>query len=415
MAGPLGWCPVASGRTPGRGSRGPTIGAALWRLGPRWLFSVVLVAGPVVSAEKAAAQAGYPAPPTAVTKTVLSYLDSPGVLEGGLSAEVSQGVKVEWAGGFGLADIADKAPATAQTVYQIGSITKTFTAALVMQLVQAHKLGLSDHLGQFVPGLPYGQKVTIAELLDHTSGIPDYLNSRPSLLGADCPSPSGSAAKCPPLSPAQVVRWLAARPLEFSPGTQFSYSDSNFYLLGLVIERVTGQAYSPYLAAHVLRPLGLSHTGPCPPAMHPPAQAQGYADSIGLGIPEAFGNVPTDSEAFSAGELFSTAGDLTRWANDLGSGRVVAPGTYKKMATPAPLPGGVSAPYGHGLVLSPVDGQPSVGHDGGTPGFSSVVFHLPGPDLNIAVCFNTGNAVVAKLVESAIVEAVLTGKPDPLT
>ena len=83
---------------------------------------------------------GNPTPPAAVTKTVLSYLTSAGVLEGGLSAEVSRGSKLEWAGGFGLADIADKVPATAQTVYQIGSITKTFTAALVMQLVQAHKL-----------------------------------------------------------------------------------------------------------------------------------------------------------------------------------------------------------------------------------------------------------------------------------
>lgn len=413
MAGPLGWCPV--GQNCSQTSPRPSFGAPLWRRGPRSVVSVVLLAAPLVSAQKVPLHAAYPAPPAAVTKTVISYLDSPGVLEGGLSAEVSRGANVEWAGGYGLADTADKAPATAQTVYQIGSITKTFTAALVMQLVQAHKLSLSDHLGQFVAGLPFGQKVTIAELLDHTSGIADYINSTPSMLGPDCPSSSGSAAKCPPLSPAQVVKWLAARPLEFSPGTQFSYSNSNFYLLGLVIERVTGQAYASYLAAHVLRPLGLSHTGPCPPAMHPPAQAQGYADNIGLGTPEAVSNVPTDSEGFSAGELCSTAGDLVRWANDLASGRVVAPGTCKEMATPAPLPGGVSAPYGYGLVLSPVDGQPSVGHDGGTPGFSSVVFHLRALDLNIAVCFNTGDAVVAKLVESAIVEAVLTGKPDPLT
>ena len=169
-----------------------------------------------------------------------------------------------------------------------------------------------------------------------------------------------------------MVKWLAATPAPVQAGGRNGLTRTPIiYLLGLVIERVTGLPYGAYLGRHILGPPGLWHTGPCPPAMRPPTQAQGYASNIGLGAPPPVSNVPTDSEGFSAGELCSTVGDLVSWANDLASGRVVAPGTYKEMATPAPLPGGQRAPYGYGLGLLPVDGQPSVGHNGGTTGFST--------------------------------------------
>ena len=304
----------------------------------------------------------------------------------GVSAAVSRGSSLEWADSFGMADIAEKVPATAQTVYQIGSITKTFTAALVMQLVQRGKVELSDHIGRFVDGLPYGNEVTIAELLNHTSGIPDYANSSKPIWGDKCPAPSGSVAGCPELSSTQVLKWLATRPLRFVPGTQWSYSNSNYYLLGLVLERVTGQSYADYLERRILRPLGLSHTGVCPNDMRATSYALGYAPAPV--VLKAFGTHPFASEAFSAGELCSTAGDLVKWANDLASGRVVSARTYNEMARPTQLPNGRTAPYGYGLSLANFDGQPLVGHTGGTMGFRSFLFHFSNLGINIAVCFN---------------------------
>jgi D-alanyl-D-alanine carboxypeptidase len=350
-------------------------------------------------------------PPLAVSKTVLSW-HAPG----GLSVEVSQGGRVEWAGGFGWADVAGKIPATAETVYQVGSITKTFTAALVMQLVQEHKLELSERVGQFVTGLPYGHQVTIGELLDHTSGIPDYLDSKAPLQGPNCPSQSGSMTGCAGLDPSQLVHWLAAHPLQFPPGTKYSYSNSNYYLLGLVIDRVTGQAYNSYLASHLLAPLGLSHTGPCPDSMQAPSQAVG--NIVGLNATLApVGKYPMSSEFFAAGELCSTVGDLVKWSNDLASGKVVSPGTYNQMATAVRLADGVIAPNGYGLDVfsASVFGQPSVGHSGTTPGFSSLLLRLPGQDLDIAICFNTVYYVGSPIddyLSEGIVQTILTGKPN---
>lgn len=167
-------------------------------------------AGRALSASEATLR---PPPSRLVTeiRTEVRALDGLGV-----SVAVSRGGKLEWAAGFGSSDLAAKLPATARTVYQIGSITKTFTAALVMQLVEEGKLALGDRVGQFVHGLPWGRKVTIAELLNHTSGIVDYVNSKPSLLGPDCHPPS--VARCPALTPTQVTGWLAHHPLKSRRG-----------------------------------------------------------------------------------------------------------------------------------------------------------------------------------------------------
>jgi CubicO group peptidase (beta-lactamase class C family) len=363
------------------------------------LLTVPLLAAALLAGCSGPARATYPPPPAAVAAEIRPFLSSLG--GAGFSVALSRGSKVEWAGGFGSADLTKRVPATAQTVYQIGSVTKTFTAALVMQLVQEGELGLSDRVGQFVHGLPWGQRVTIAELLDHTSGIVDYAT----MLGADCPAPSGSGTRCPRLAPAQVVGWLARHALTFEPGTQYQYSNSNYYLLGLVIEQVTGQSYASYLQDHVLRPLALSHTGICPDKMGPPARAVGY---LFPGTrPVEVGAYPLASEAFSAGELCSTVGDLVAWIDDLASGRVVSPRTYKEMAAPAQVPGG-TAPYGYGLdlSLSPLADQPAVGHGGSTFGFMSLLLHLPRLDLNLAICSNVSSGAVPG-TEQAIATEVL--------
>jgi CubicO group peptidase (beta-lactamase class C family) len=336
-----------------------------------------------------------PATVAAVIRNEVSALDGLGV-----SVAVSHGAHLEWASGFGSVDLATKQPATAGTVFQIGSITKTFTAALVMQLVQERKLRLDDRIGQFVPWLPWGQRITIAELLDMTSGIVDYLNFLPSMLGPHCPSPSGSVTECPALTSGQVVSWLARYKLSFTPGTQSSYSNSNYYLLGLVLQRVTGESYNAYLEQRIIAPLGLSHTAPCPDQMSPPSDAIGYL--LGSRPIAVTGSYAFDSEAFAAGELCSTVGDLVKWSNDLADGRVVSASTYKEMTTPPSLPGAVPDSYGFGLEVDVIDDQPYVGHNGGTFGFTSNLYHFADLDLNVAICTDAfPTALTAELVSAA--------------
>jgi len=339
-----------------------------------------------------------PPPPAAVAAVIRNEVSA---LDGlGVSVAVSHGAHLEWASGFGSVDLATKQPATAGTVFQVGSITKTFTAALVMQLVQEGKLSLDERIGQFVPGLPWGQKITLAELVDMTSGIVDYLSfSRSSLLGPHCPSPSGSVAGCRALTSGQVVSWLARHKLMFTPGTLYSYSNSNYYLLGLAVQRVVGQSYNAYLEKRIVVPLGLSHTGPCPDQMSPPSDAIGY---LVVSHPVAVtGSYAFDSEFFAAGELCSTVGDLVKWANDLADGRVVSASTYKEMSTPPALPAAAPPdPYGFGLEVGVVADQNFVGHGGTTLGFVSDLYHVAKLDLNIAICTDAypASALTAELV-----------------
>ena len=379
-----------------RSAKRTKYGCAPWSTGNAFLalslLAVAFVAGPRVAPNL---NTPPPAGVVAVIRNEVSALDKLGV-----SVAVSHGAHLEWASGFGSVDLATKQPATAGTVFQVGSITKTFTAALVMQLVQDGKLSLDDHIGQFVPGLPWGQKVTLAELLDMTSGIVDYLNFLPSMLGPDCPSPSGSVTKCPALTSGQVVNWLARYKLSFTPGTQSSYSNSNYYLLGLVLQRVTGEPYNAYVEQRIIAPLGLSHTGPCPDQMSPPADAIGYL--LGSRPVAVTGSYAFDSETFAAGELCSTVGDLVKWANDLADGRVVSASTYKEMTTPPSLRGAIPDSYGFGLAVGVVDDQPYVGHNGGTLGFTSNLYHFADLDLNVAICTDAfPTALTVELVAGA--------------
>lgn len=367
----------------------PSTGTAFLALS---LLAVVFAAGPRVAPNL------NPPPPAAVAAVIRNEVSA---LDGlGVSVAVSHGAHLEWASGFGSVDLATKQPATAGTVFQVGSITKTFTAALVMQLVQERKLSLDDRISQFVTGLPWGHKVTLAELLDHTSGIVDYVNFLPSMLGPHCPSPSGSVTECPALTSGQVVSWLARHKLSFTPGTQFSYSNPNYYLLGLALQRVTGEPYNAYLEQRIIAPLGLSHTGPCPDQMSPPSDAIGYL--LGSRPVAVTGSYAFDSEAFAAGELCSTVGDLVKWANDLAGGRVVSASTYKEMTTPPSLPTALPDSYGFGLGMGVVADQNFVGHDGGTIGFVSNLYHFADLDLNVAICTDASpTALTAELVAGA--------------
>lgn len=311
-----------------------------------------------------------------------ALLNGPGA---GLSIGVIKGTDTLVWRGYGEANVELNAPATPSTVYRIGSNTKQFTAAIIMKLVQEGKISLNEPLSTYVPDYnTHGKTVTIRELLTHTSGIPDFFTS-----------PEFRKKLRFDLTPKQELAFSIRDSLDFPPGTHWSYSNTGYYLLGLIIEKITGSSYDRFVQDSLLTPLGLTHTyyGWRQPII--PNRAEGYAiaDSV-LGIgklshPELVNAPPISMKIpLSGGALSSTIGDLIRWTQLLSTGKVVAPSSYKLMSTPHILPNGRNTHYGFGLMIGDLDGHPAIGHAGGINGFQSMLFHYPDDSLTIAVLSN---------------------------
>jgi CubicO group peptidase (beta-lactamase class C family) len=240
----------------------------------------------------------------------------------GVSAAIARGDEVLVAKGYGLADIENSVPATDETVYRIGSITKQFTAAGIMQLVESGDVSLDDELTRFLPDYPtQGHVVTIEHLLNHTSGIKSYTG-----LGQRW-------RRTVPLdlSRDELVEMFKDEPFDFAPGERYRYNNSGYYLLGLIIEKASGQTYTEYLEEHVFPKAGLDATYYCDNRPIIPNRAEGYQivdgeivndDLIGMRQP------------FAAGSLCSTVTDLVKWTRALSSGAVVSPDSYVQMTTP---------------------------------------------------------------------------------
>lgn len=278
---------------------------------------------------------------------------------------------------YGAADIRQGDPVTADTPFQIASLTKQFTAAAVMQLVAAGKLDLDAPVAHYLTGLPAAaQAVTLRSLLTHTSGLPD-------LVGAKIRSYEVGEPIDPDDSRVDLAQAFAA-PLS-PPGAAYRYNNTGFYILGRVIEQVSGLDYAAYLQQHILTPLGLDHTSFC--AQPPPGAAQGYAWDAAT---QTFHPLKNDLDlVFSAGGLCSSARDLLAWQQALSSGQVVSPQAYAQMTTPNPLSDGTATSYGFGLNVTTAGGQVMISHGGAMPGFRAALVDYPARDLAIVVLANS--------------------------
>ena len=307
----------------------------------------------------------------------------------GFSIAVARGGDVVFADGYGFADVQGEAPASADTVYGIGSITKQFTAAAMLRLQEEEKLALDEDVSTHLPGYPSKlQRITIQQILSHTSGIPE-LTVQPSYRDA-------SDAAVPREA---IMREMLSLPLDFSPGTKWSYSNSGYVLAGMIIERVTGLSYATYLKDRLLGPLGLRHTSVCPDDMSSAPYARGYelqtgrwTRAIQLGQPlSLIPAAPVElSIASSAGAGCSTVLDLLAWTEALRSGRVVSPASYRLMTTPAGLADGSTVPYGLGFFLRRFGTHRVIVHGGIIEnGFVGMLGDFPDDRLTVAVLANT--------------------------
>jgi CubicO group peptidase (beta-lactamase class C family) len=271
--------------------------------------------------------------------------------------------------GYGMADREWNIPNTPETKFQVGSVTKQFTASCILQLIEQGKLGLDDKLSKFLPGFPKGDSVTIHMLLNHTSGIASYTGI----------AQFGSMARLS-LAKDSMIAFFSNRPYDFSPGTKYRYNNSGFFLLGYVIEKISGMSYSNYLRKNIFDKLNMTNTGVNQWDTILPMRAKGYsadkkkvvnADFISLDWP------------FSAGAIYSTVDDLYKWDRALYGTAVLTNASRQKMFTPG------KNNYGYGIVIDSLEKHPRIGHNGSIPGFLSVIARYVNDDVCVIVLSNT--------------------------
>lgn len=320
----------------------------------------------------------------AAAKTFLAKSHTPAT-----SIMVVQDGQVVYSHGYGYSDVANSTPATEATHYEIGSMTKQFTAAAVVQLQEAGKLSIDDKIAKYLPDAPYGDQITIRQLLTQRTGLTDYL----SIFGTGIKVADGDAAY------AKIMPAVAKKPLLFAPGSKYAYSNTNYIILGKLIETVSKQPYETYIREHEWAPAGMTQTTWVANEASTPNMALGYTLDKKTVVPS---EPLSDGWAWSAGAIVSTVGDFNLWSTALASGKIVSPAGYALMTTAdASTADGGGGHYAFGLTVGTFEGQPMIEHDGGTIGFGTDGAYFPKQDTRIIVftnsAFGDANALGQKI------------------
>jgi CubicO group peptidase (beta-lactamase class C family) len=316
--------------------------------------------------------------------------------ESGCVALVAENGKIIYEKAFGLADIQLNVPMRTEMVFRLGSISKQFTAISILQLMEKGKLALQDRVITHIPDYPaIGEKITIEHLLTHTSGITNITGMK-----------NFGDIKRNDLSTAEVVNFFKNEPLEFEPGTKWSYSNSGYILLGYIVEKVSGLPFAQYLEEQIFKPCQMTSSFLDDDGRIIKNRASGYAKKGDQTINAQFISMTIPH---GAGGIVSTVGDLYRWNRALLSHKMVTKSTLEKAFMRYKLSDGKETDYGYGWFFSNIQGIPTVEHGGGIEGFLTSSIYLPSKDLFVTVFSNsTGQSpefIAAKLA------AVTIGKP----
>ena len=273
----------------------------------------------------------------------------------GLSVGVMHQGRIVLARGYGVRSLATGEPVTPDTLFAAGSVTKQLTCAAALLLAQEGKLALDDRVAKYEPGLTRAADITLLDLGHHVSGYRDYY-----------PLDFVDRPMAKPRPPDEIIQDFAKRPLDFEPGTRWSYSNTGFLILGRVIERVSGEPFGSFLDRRILQPLGLRHTR-YEPRRDEPDLAQGYT-GFGLGEPQPA--VPEGEGWLAmAAALWSTPGDLLAWDLALLDGKVLSEASWRTMITPRRLADGRATNYGCGQFVRDRDAALVLTHEGIVAGF----------------------------------------------
>ena len=342
-------------------------------------FGTVLVVGVLasVAAQAQSIASLDPALQSRVDRIAAQVLEQTGVPSA--SVAVVKGGKLVYTHAYGKARLAaGKAPAVAATPemrYSIGSISKQFTATAILLLQEEGKLSLNDAVGKYVPNLTRGDEVTIRQILSHTSGYQDYWAEDYVMTTMNHPETAQ-----------QIIDTWGKKPLDFEPGTQWQYSNTNFVIAGSIVEKVTGRPYMEFLTQHIFRPLGMQSVWNSDEVkLTEPDAAAYYRFALGPLRP-----APKEGRGwmFAAGELAMTAHDLALWDESLIAQTVLKPESYKQMFTEVKLKDGKGTHYGLGVDVIDRGGHRSIEHSGEVSGFVADNVVLVDDGVAVAVLTN---------------------------
>jgi len=351
----------------------------------------------------AEARARQSAPPPAVDVAWLDSLARGYVAEKhlvGLSVGVAQDGKIVFAHGYGFASLADHSAVTPATKFAIGSVTKQFTCAAVLLLEESGRISMSDPVSKYFPQLTQARDVTLLDLGNHVSGYRDYY-----------PLDFVDREMAQPTTADSVIAEYATRPLDFQPGTRWSYSNTNFLVLGRVVEKVSGVPFGTFLDQHIFTPLNMRATA-YDPAPGGPGMATGYT-SFALGAPQAVAPEGAGWDGM-AGALWSTPSDLLTWDVALVDGKVLSPSSYRTLTTPRRLVDGRSTGYGCGDGVSDRGEALLLTHRGAVSGFTAQNTVIPATRSAVVLLTNAdfgslgdlNRAILAKLAPHVNVPAI---------
>lgn len=335
---------------------------------------------------------------TAEYDKILSEQFKPG--ETGCAALVAKNGQVIYRKAFGMADLELNVPMQPEMVFRIGSITKQFTAIAILQLMEQGKLSLQDEITKYIPDYPmHGHSITIEHLLTHTSGIKSYTNV-----------PEFQKFIRTDMKPEEVVDLIKSRPMEFAPGTKWNYNNSGYFLLGYIIEKVSGKTYQEYIQENIFTPLGMTSSSYGDNTKIIKLRASGYqpgkdgvvnADFMSMLLP------------YAAGSIMSTVDDLYKWNRAVHSYKLVKKETLDMAHTPYKLSDGKLTGYGYGWFMSELQGSPTIEHGGGINGYLTSSVYLPDEDVFVALFSNNnGKAPEFSALKMA---AMAIGKPQKTT
>ena len=280
--------------------------------------------------------------------------------------------------GYGERDREKHLPADATTVYRLGSITKQFTSAAVLRLVERGSVKLEDPITKYLPQYPQWKSVTVRQLLNHTSGIHSYTSSA-----------EWRKHWTEDMTPAALIAFVAKDTMDFAPGTKWSYNNTGYMLLGLLLEKVTRQPYAALLQRDFFKPLGMKSAAYCPTNPVDAAYAVGYTRDAGefkLAQPLSM------THPYAAGALCMSVPDYLVWQHALMSGRIVKPATLALMVGPESLASGAKTGYGMGLAPGGIGTHMDIQHGGSINGFSTQQFWFPADSLSIVTFVSTDGA-----------------------
>ncbi len=307
------------------------------------------------------------------------FQDMIGKNEPGAAILVTKDGQVIYKKGFGLANIEEGIPITPETEFRIGSITKQFTAAAILKLVEDEKIDLDDPLSKFIPDYPRGEEVTIHHLLTHTSGIKSYTDKMNFQEDIELTKPISSEE--------DHIESFKYDTFNFDPGTSWSYNNSGYFLLGYIIGQVSGKSYGDYLHEQYFKPIGMDHTG-----LHH-LDVKLDHEATGYGFEDGKASVAPNWEmtwAGGAGAMYSTVDDLFKWNEALFNGKVLNDESLKVAFTPVVLNNGKEAmpKYGYGWMIGELRGWEDISHGGGLPGFITFLTRFPEHNVTVAILTN---------------------------